>query len=67
MNERLAGSGRTAEIGKHDRLPDVYKSKSENKPSGLLEQLRVLQEVGFRDVDCHFKHGIFALFGGAKS
>jgi hypothetical protein len=48
-------------------LPDVYRLKAENKPSGLLEQLAALQAVGFRDVDCHFKHGIFALFGGTKS
>ncbi len=65
-NENLARQGRTAEIGKHDRLPEVYQLKAENKPSGLFEQLSALEAVGFRDVDCYFKYGIFALFGGTK-
>ena len=67
MNENLVRQGRTAEVGKHDGLPDVYKFKAENKPSGLVEQLAALQEVGFRDVDCYFKYGIFAVFGGTKT
>jgi tRNA (cmo5U34)-methyltransferase len=67
INENLARQGRTAEIGKHDGLPEVYQLKAENKPSGLLEQLAALQAVGFEDVDCYFKYGIFALFGGTKA
>ena len=66
MNERLAQGGRTAEIGKHDGMPDDYQLKAENKPSGLFEQIAALQAVGFRDVNCYFKYGIFALFGGTK-
>jgi len=65
-NENLVRQGRTAELGKHDRLPEVYQRKAENKPSGLLEQLGALEAVGFRDVDCYLKYGIFALFGGTK-
>ena len=47
-------------------LLSFYKKKLENKPSGLVEQLRLLEDIGFRDVDCFYKYGIFALFGGTK-
>jgi tRNA (cmo5U34)-methyltransferase len=64
MNERLAQIG--GAVGTHDGLPEMAKAKPENKPSGLLEQLDLLARVGFRDVDCYYKHGVFALFGGTK-
>lgn len=32
----------------------------------LTEQLDSLKEIGFRDVDCFYKHGIFAMYGGRK-
>ena len=64
MNERLAQTG--GKVGKHDHLPAAYKSKPENQPSGLFEQLQALRQVGFRDVDCFYKYGIFAMFGGTK-
>jgi tRNA (cmo5U34)-methyltransferase len=67
MNEQLAAGGRAAERGKHDGLPDLYKSKADNKPSPLRDQLQALEKAGFRDTDCFFKYGIFALFGGTKS
>ncbi len=65
-NENLRRHGRTAELGKHDGLPEIYRLKAENKPSRLVEQLAALETVGFRDVDCYLKYGIFALFGGTK-
>jgi tRNA (cmo5U34)-methyltransferase len=64
MNERLAKIG--GEVGVHDGLPEAAKAKPENKPSGLIEQLELLERVGFRDVDCFYKYGVFALFGGTK-
>ncbi len=66
MNEQLVAQGRAAEIGTHDGLPDLYKSKTDNHPSPLFDQLEVLEKTGFKDVDCFFKYGIFALFGGTK-
>ena len=66
MNEQLAARGNTAELGRHDGLPDLYKSKQDNQPSPLADQLLVLEKIGFKDVDCFFKYGIFALFGGTK-
>jgi tRNA (cmo5U34)-methyltransferase len=32
----------------------------------LADQLDMLKETGFKDVDCYYKHGIFAMFGGTK-
>jgi tRNA (cmo5U34)-methyltransferase len=32
----------------------------------LNTQLEALQSVGFKDVDCYYKYGIFAIFGGKK-
>jgi tRNA (cmo5U34)-methyltransferase len=54
------------EPGMIESVPSEYKKKSENKPSGLIEQLEMLQKIGFQDVDCFYKYGIFALFGGTK-
>jgi tRNA (cmo5U34)-methyltransferase len=64
MDERLAQVG--GEAGTHSGLPDAAKAKAENKPSGLFEQLELLAKIGFRDVDCFYKYGVFAVFGGTK-
>jgi tRNA (cmo5U34)-methyltransferase len=47
--------------------PDQYKGNSDNMPDTLASQLEVLKEVGFGNVDCLYKYGIFALFGGSKA
>ncbi len=52
-----------------DELPEDiirrYKDPlSMNKPDTLEDQLEALKEIGFRDVDCYYKNGIFAVFGG---
>jgi len=64
MNERLAQIG--GDIGTYDGLPEVAKAKPENKPSGLFDQLELLRQIGFRDVDCFYRYGVFAMFGGTK-
>ncbi len=66
MNETLSANNRRDEIGTHDNLPENYKNKPENKPGGLFDQLEALRQTGFRDADCFYKYGIFALFGGTK-
>ncbi len=44
-----------------------YKDPSSmNKPDTLGNQLRALESAGFADVDCYFKNGAFAVFGGKK-
>ena len=47
-------------------IPDDYKQNRDNLPDTLESQLHALKEIGFKDVDCYFKHGIFSLFGGLK-
>ncbi|MDH5718265.1 MAG: class I SAM-dependent methyltransferase [Spirochaetia bacterium] len=54
------------ESKKHENLPSNYKNKTENKPSTLKSQLYLLENIGFEDVDCHHKDGIFAMFSGVK-
>ena len=66
MNEALFKKGFKDDIGKYDRLPTVYKAAGENKPSTLSDQLDILCRIGFQDVDCFFKYGVFAVFGGTK-
>jgi len=67
MNETLANNKHQEDIGKYDHIPGVYKNNLENKPSSLFDQLQLLTNCGFRDVDCFYKYSIFALFGGIKS
>lgn len=43
-----------------------YKDADENKPDTLDDQLNALRETGFREIDCYYKYGIFAVFGGKK-
>lgn len=47
-------------------IPDQYKENKDNIPDTLSAQLQALKDIGFKDVDCYFQHGIFALFGGFK-
>jgi tRNA (cmo5U34)-methyltransferase len=43
-----------------------YKDNTDNKPDTLSTQLKALQTIGFKDVDCFYKYGIFTMFGGKK-
>lgn len=54
MSEKLLG------------IPDQYKGNPDNIPETLGSQLQALEQIGFKEVDCYFKHGIFSLFGGFK-
>jgi len=47
-------------------IPHQYKGNPDNMPDTLASQLEVLEKIGFRDVDCYCKYGIFSLFGGFK-
>ena len=47
-------------------IPDQYKGNLDNMPDTLGSQLEVLKDVGFCNVDCFYKYGIFSLFGGSK-
>jgi tRNA (cmo5U34)-methyltransferase len=50
----------------YDGIINRYKDNSDNKPDLLNTQLESLQEIGFKDVDCYYKYGIFTIFGGKK-
>ncbi len=52
-----------------DRFNDIihqYKAAEENKPDTLEVQLDSLRDIGFRDVDCFYKYGIFTMYGGSR-
>ena len=66
INEEIKKNNLKSEKDKHNNLPQVYKNKSENKPSSLFSQLSMLENIGFKDVECYHKYGIFVLFGGRK-
>ena len=51
---------------KLSRVPQQYRENPDNKPDSLIAQLRALERTGFKDVDCYYKLGIFAIFGGVK-
>jgi tRNA (cmo5U34)-methyltransferase len=66
ISELLKNLKREDDVGTHDILPVSYKKKSENKPSSLMSQLNMLHEIGFKDVECYHKNGIFVLIAGVK-
>ena len=47
-------------------IPEQYKGNPDNIPDTLESQLEALKDVGFSNVDCFYKYGIFSLFGGSK-
>ena len=47
-------------------IPDEYKANPDNLPDTLDSQLNAMRALGFEHVDCYFKYGMFALFGGCK-
>lgn len=62
IREHPAAAGREKLLG----IPDQYKGNPDNAPDSLEAQLAALVEIGFHDVDCYGKWGIFALFGGSR-
>ena len=49
-----------------DHLPQRARHNPENKLDSLQAQLEALTQVGFKDVECHYKYNIFVVFGGRK-
>jgi len=50
-----------------ESVVDGYKDNRDNKPDTLKDQLTALRSIGFRDVDCYYKYGIFTMFGGRRA
>ncbi len=47
-------------------VPQQYKDNPDNLPDTLPAQLQTLEAIGFKNVDCYYKYGIFTIFGGSK-
>ena len=43
-----------------------YKENKDNKPDTLQDQVDALKNIGFKDVDCYYKYGIFTMYGGRR-
>jgi len=50
----------------YDDVVRRYKDNRDNKPDTLSNQLTALEEIGFKEVDCYYKYGVFAIFGGRR-
>ena len=64
IEERKAFLG--IEGSRYDDIIKSYKNGEENKPDTLEAQLKALQSIGFKDVDCFYKYGVFTIYGGRK-
>ncbi|MCJ7616792.1 MAG: SAM-dependent methyltransferase, partial [Desulfobacterales bacterium] len=47
-------------------ITEQYRGNPDNTPDTLKSQMEALETVGFQNVDCFLKYGIFSLFGGSK-
>lgn len=50
----------------YDDTMKRYKDNSDNKPDTLETQMDALKDIGFKDIDCYYKYGIFTMYGGRK-
>lgn len=50
----------------YDDVVRRYKDNTDNKPDTLNDQLKALKSIGFKDLDCFYKYGLFAMYGGKK-
>ena len=53
--------------GMFDNIVERYKDNRDNKPDSLDAQLDAMRTIGFKDVDCYYKYGIFTMFGGRRA
>lgn len=45
-------------------VPQKARANPDNKYSPLTEQLADLRQAGFREVECHYQHSVFAVYSG---
>ncbi len=64
IDERKKLSG--IEGGCFDDIINRYKNDKDNKPNTLEDQINALKKIGFKDVDCFYKYGVFTMYGGRK-
>jgi len=49
-----------------EHVPNEARAKSENYYDPLQIQLDYLSDIGFVDVECHYKYGLFTIYGAKK-
>jgi len=64
--EYITARAKAARVDEFTDFTLQYKENEDNKPDTLEVQLGMLRDAGFADVDCHYKDGIFTVFGGRK-
>lgn len=47
-------------------IPQQYANNPDNHPNTLESQINSLLSIGFKNVDCFYKYGIFSIYGGQK-
>jgi tRNA (cmo5U34)-methyltransferase len=47
-----------------ENIPERARGKDENHFDPLAAQLAALEQAGFSDVECHYRYGLFAVYGG---
>lgn len=47
-------------------VPEQARTKPENHYDTLQSQLNALSAVGFKEVECHYRYGLFSIYGGRK-
>ncbi len=45
-------------------IPYKAPNKIENNYQSLNEQLNWLEQIGYKEVECYYKYGIFSIYGG---
>lgn len=64
MDDRKAAFGISDSVS--DDIIHRYKDNKDNKPDTLDGQLNALKDMGFQEVDCFYKYGIFSIYGGRR-
>lgn len=64
IDERKTSLGIEGNI--FDDITRRYKEFDDNKPDTLDDQLSALRDIGFKEADCFYKYGVFAVYGGRK-
>jgi tRNA (cmo5U34)-methyltransferase len=52
--------------GGFEHVPGEARAKPENHYDSLGSQLEALRSVGFVDVACHYRYGLFGVYGGKR-
>jgi tRNA (cmo5U34)-methyltransferase len=49
-----------------EHVPDRARANPENRYDTLTDQLDALRKAGFSDVECHYRYGLFGIYGGRR-